>query len=852
MAAMSLTPARPAAQPGEVEQLARDLCTLGGEIDTPRKYWFGHRTVEPKELPSQLGQIPLRMRLPGLPHWFPLASVEELSNAAAFGGALPLTEGMQPFQTVARAGWRFHDPQGSEVGAYGAFAGHGAEIRLGDLALSLKEVDLGRMAAFYEKADPLAQAEAQGYQFFDARGKRCAAFQVPAKVGREGAPWLDARQVGDLPRVAPLVTGNPSALPLALELLKGPMAADRAGQLLREMGPETRSRVMPGLLAQLDHIEPYQRMRIGYALNDPKDDALQTQFLQWVGTPTAVTTLRLRQEVQSPRLRMALYRAGTDPQFYLSRGSDVISLAWRCRAGREEFHPEEASELGPVLHRELLRFDSTRALGEKIEQWQPTDWKKMLESLRWYREDEKYCLPSIGLQASSGDPAMRRRVLESFQGDERHGYQASIALELFDLAGDKRSKLAISSTLFQRDTFLSPEGFLSLAGACNRLEVEADREPLVFACLEHARRDPSRTELIDALKRWKPVALEQPLRILCEQRDKQRSLTVFAKDALRGQPTEVKLRALDELGATAAADLIRRNPGALWEGKAFEIASEYPRCQDDILMHLLYAHCAGGRARNDFEREQELWTGRLPAKNDTSVMDSWVLERLKDEPAAATVMTWHPRDPHLAASTLLKLAHPHEQELPSQADQTRLLESWGDVGKTALALQKLVEKDEDRALICRSAQRARDSASLGRELAPYLRGQTRDVIRVMEPLIAMQGGERDRIEQARVWVEASPRDFQVARHALDYFRRSDNRGVREHAQVCLSRGDAAAWDKRYDAYRKGLEGLVKMLDAEEEAKAVHEAVAAPSGAAVQVENGMVKLGGVVLRRARNS
>ena len=170
----------------------------------------------------------------------------------------------------------------------------------------------------------------------------------------------------------------------------------------------------------------------------------------------------------------------------------------------------------------------------------------------------------------------------------------------------------------------------------------------------------------------------------------------------------------------------------------------------------------------------------------------------------------------------------------------------------ARALQKLVEKDEDRALICRSAQRARDSASLGRELAPYLRGQTRDVIRVMEPLIAMQGGERDRIEQARVWVEASPRDFQVARHALDYFRRSDNRGVREHAQVCLSRGDAAAWDKRYDAYRKGLEGLVKMLDAEEEAKAVHEAVAAPSGAAVQVENGMVKLGGVVLRRARNS
>ena len=51
----------------------------------------------------------------------------------------------------------------------------------------------------------------------------------------------------------------------------------------------------------------------------------------------------------------------------------------------------------------------------------------------------------------------------------------------------------------------------------------------------------------------------------------------------------------------------------------------------------------------------ELWTGRVPAKNDPSVIDRWVLERLK-EPAAAAVRSWDPAGPHQAASTLLKLA----------------------------------------------------------------------------------------------------------------------------------------------------------------------------------------------------
>ncbi len=694
-----------------LERVAQDVLDAGVEIRAKRRWWFGTRKLDAAEAAEKLreGNRPLQMVRQGVT--LPLLSEQDLTEVAVFSGLrpvelLPHVATAEQIQALQKLGPTFVNGEGLNVGCYGAYnaltdPAHklSVQLQVNDQKLALELAGLPGLAAFYQH-DTLGQLELKGYQFFDEKNRRRAAYgdSQPHQVGRDGELWLPVKTAdleASLARFAQLRQESQSPTAARQLFALKPQAAEIQG-LINQWG---EARVLPAILREVDKLPTNEVVQLGQQLTL----GLQSQkgFLELLqGRPetAAVAALALKaqeglksaesgQAVLQAALKLPPVSTGVEASRFLEPITAAID------ASQDYYRSQDRVSLGRSIITILSQYPDTSPGAARLAAWEPdSPFGPARELLKNPTASTPEELRALALGVESGDQKLRTRVLEEMKADPATTRSAELAEKAVGKCTTEAGKMAFFRAALRHHggevTALVRDAIEEVAPSTDYYASQT-RTNLGNIALELLTELPETQTGASRVAGWAPAHPFGPVRALLK------NPTASTPEALRKVALGVELhdqeaqkRVLNELASdpttAAAAGVARavwdRCPGQTGKHAAYKAALQLPSIEDGL----------------QAARMLEIIARRIQRSEDTYYKNSdlsalgtaaiEVLQKFPDTQAAAQkVASWQPGSPHGVARALLE--HP----TATTPEELRQIALGADVNDTEMQKRVLTE-----------------------------------------------------------------------------------------------------------------------------------------------------------------
>ncbi|GMU55348.1 MAG: hypothetical protein AMXMBFR33_44940 [Candidatus Xenobia bacterium] len=722
---MNIRPIGPTARPSQavstpaaddtLERVAQDVLDAGVEIRAKRRWWFGTRKLDAAETAEKLreGKRPLQVVHQGVT--LPLLSEQDLTEVAVFSGLrpvqlLPHAATGEELQVLEKLGPTFVDPEGRNVGGYGAYnaltdPAHklSVQLKVNDQKLALELAGLPGLAAFYQH-DALGQLELKGYQFFDDQNRRRASYgdSQPRQVGREGEVWL------------PVTTPDLEASLVRFAQLRQESQSPTAARQLFELKPDAASiqgmikqwgeaRVMPAILREVEKLPTNEVVQLGQQLTLSLQ--FQKGFLELLqGRPetaaVAAVALMAKAGLKGGESGQAVFQAAlklppVSTGVEVSRFLEPIVAA--IDASQDYYRSQDRVSLGKSIIAILGQYQDTGAGAARLAAWEPDSpfgpARELLKNPTAGTPDE---LRALALGVESGDQKLRQRVLEEMKADPATARSAELAERAVGKCSTEAGKMALFRAALRHHggevTALLREAVEEVAPASD-YHANQTRANLGSIALELLKELPETQASASRVAGWAPAYPFGPVRALL-RKPLASTPEALRRVALGVEPhdQEAQKRVLDELASdpttAAAAGVARavwdRCPGQTGKHAAYKAALQYPSIGDGVQAARMLEIIARRiqRSQDNYYKNSNL--------NALGTAAIEVLQKYPDTQAAAgKVASWQPGSPHGVARALLE--HP----TATTPEELRQIALGADVNDTEMQKRVLTELKAD-------------------------------------------------------------------------------------------------------------------------------------------------------------
>lgn len=703
-----------------LERVAQDVLDAGVEIRAKRRWWFGTRKLDAAEAAEKLreGKRPLQVVRQGVT--LPLLSEQDLTEVAVFSGLrpvqlLPHAATAEQLQTLEKLGPTFVNPEGLNVGGYGAYnaltdPAHklSVQLQVNDQKLALELAGLPGLAAFYQH-DALGQLELEGYQFFDDQNRRRASYgdAQPRHVGRNNELWLPVQTPdleASLVRFARLREESQSAT-LARQLFElKPGAAEIQG-LITQWGD---ARVMPAILREVEKLPTNEVVQLGQQLTL----GLQSQkgFLDLLqGRPetaaVASVALQAQEGLRSGDVGQALFQAAlklppVSTGVEVSRFLEQVAAA--TEGSQDYYRSQDRVCLGKSIVSILGQYPDTSAGAARLAAWEPDapfgPARELLKNPTAATPEE---LRALALGAESGDQKLRAKVLQEMKADPATARSAELAESAVAKCTTEPGKMALFRAGLRHPhvqdgvqaAALLRDAFEEVAPAEDSFTASQTRINLGRIALELLKEFPETQTGASRVAGWEPSYPFGPARALLK------NPTASTPEALRRvalgvEPNDqgAQKRVLEELAsdpATAASAGVAR---AVFD-RCYSAAGKHAACKAALQFPSIKDGQEAARMLEIIARRIQRSQDEYYKSTNLSALGTAAIEALQKFPdtqaAAGKVASWQPGSPHGVARALL--AHP----TASKPEEFRQIALGADVNDTEMQKRVLTELKAD-------------------------------------------------------------------------------------------------------------------------------------------------------------